>query len=110
MLTRIWTGTLLLAVAAYRSTVVEELDRFSQICADVIKAPVGLLENVEHGREYGLDQRILGRKVAVEECLGDAETTGQLAGAATEFETYLKLAPDGPNAATAKSLVAQLKK
>ena len=25
---------------------------------------------------------------------------GNLAGAATEFETYLKLAPDGPNAAT----------
>jgi tetratricopeptide (TPR) repeat protein len=35
---------------------------------------------------------------------------GNLAGAATEFETYLKLAPDGPNSATAKSLVAQLKK
>jgi tetratricopeptide (TPR) repeat protein len=35
---------------------------------------------------------------------------GNLAGAATEFETYLKLTPDGPNAATAKSLVAQLKK
>jgi hypothetical protein len=35
---------------------------------------------------------------------------GNMAGAATEFETYLKLAPDGPNAATAKSLVAQLKK
>jgi tetratricopeptide (TPR) repeat protein len=35
---------------------------------------------------------------------------GNLAGAATEFETYLKLAPDGPNAATAKSLVGQLKK
>ena len=35
---------------------------------------------------------------------------GNLAGAATEFETYLKLAPAGPNAATAKSLVAQLKK
>jgi hypothetical protein len=33
-----------------------------------------------------------------------------MAGAATEFETYLKLAPEGPNAATAKSLVAQLKK
>ena len=33
-----------------------------------------------------------------------------LAGAATEFETYLKLAPDGPNAATAKGLVATLKK
>jgi len=35
---------------------------------------------------------------------------GNMAGAATEFETYLKLTPDGPNAATAKSLVAQLKK
>ena len=34
---------------------------------------------------------------------------GNMAGAATEFETYLKLAPEGPNAATAKSLVAQLK-
>jgi tetratricopeptide (TPR) repeat protein len=35
---------------------------------------------------------------------------GNLTGAATEFETYLKLAPSGPNAATAKSLLAQLKK
>ena len=35
---------------------------------------------------------------------------GNLASAATEFETYLKLAPSGPNAATAKSLVGQLKK
>jgi tetratricopeptide (TPR) repeat protein len=35
---------------------------------------------------------------------------GNLAGAANEFETYLKLAPNGQNAATAKSLVAQLKK
>ena len=35
---------------------------------------------------------------------------GNLAGAVTEFETYLKLAPEGPNAATAKSLVSQLKK
>jgi tetratricopeptide (TPR) repeat protein len=35
---------------------------------------------------------------------------GNLAGAATEFETYLKLSPDGPNSATAKALVAQLKK
>ena len=33
-----------------------------------------------------------------------------LAGAATEFETYLKLAPTGPNAATAKGLLATLKK
>jgi tetratricopeptide (TPR) repeat protein len=35
---------------------------------------------------------------------------GNLAGAATEFETYLKIAPAGPNAAQAKALVAQLKK
>ena len=35
---------------------------------------------------------------------------GNMAGAATEFETYTKLAPDGPNAATAKALLAQLKK
>lgn len=35
---------------------------------------------------------------------------GNLAGATSEFETYLKLAPDGPNSATAKGLVAQLKK
>jgi tetratricopeptide (TPR) repeat protein len=35
---------------------------------------------------------------------------GNLAGAATEFETYLKLSHDGQNAATAKSLVGQLKK
>jgi Flp pilus assembly protein TadD len=35
---------------------------------------------------------------------------GNMAGAATEFETYLKLSPEGPNSATAKSLVAQLKK
>ncbi len=35
---------------------------------------------------------------------------GKLADAATEFNSYLKLAPDGPNAATAKALVAQLPK
>jgi Flp pilus assembly protein TadD len=35
---------------------------------------------------------------------------GNMAGSATEFETYLKLAPDGPNSATAKALLAQLKK
>ena len=35
---------------------------------------------------------------------------GNLQGAANEFETYLKLAPTGPNAATAKGLLAQLKK
>lgn len=35
---------------------------------------------------------------------------GNLAGATSEFEAYLKLSPEGPNAATAKALVAQLKK
>jgi tetratricopeptide (TPR) repeat protein len=35
---------------------------------------------------------------------------GNLAGEGTEFETYLKLAPAGTNSATAKALVAQLKK
>jgi tetratricopeptide (TPR) repeat protein len=35
---------------------------------------------------------------------------GNLPAATTEFETYLKLAPSGPNAAQAKALVAQLKK
>ena len=35
---------------------------------------------------------------------------GNLPAAATEFETYLKISPEGPNAATAKGLVAQLKK
>lgn len=35
---------------------------------------------------------------------------GNLTGAVPEFETYLKLAPDGPNAATAKAIVAQFKK
>jgi tetratricopeptide (TPR) repeat protein len=30
--------------------------------------------------------------------------------AVPEFETYLKLAPDGPNAATAKAIIAQFKK
>ena len=35
---------------------------------------------------------------------------GNLAGAATEFETYLKLAPTGPNAATAKGILDSLKK
>jgi len=34
---------------------------------------------------------------------------GALPGAAAEFQKYLELAPDGPNAATAKSLLAQLK-
>jgi tetratricopeptide (TPR) repeat protein len=35
---------------------------------------------------------------------------GNMAGAASEFDTYIKLTPEGPNAATAKSLLAQLKK
>jgi tetratricopeptide (TPR) repeat protein len=35
---------------------------------------------------------------------------GKLAEAVTSFEAYLKLSPDGPNAATAKSMIAQLKK
>ena len=35
---------------------------------------------------------------------------GKLAEAGAEFNTYLKLTPDGPNAATAKALVAQLPK
>ncbi|MBY0496181.1 MAG: tetratricopeptide repeat protein [Cyanobacteria bacterium] len=35
---------------------------------------------------------------------------GKLAEAVTEFETYVKLSPDGTNAATAKSMIAQLKK
>jgi tetratricopeptide (TPR) repeat protein len=35
---------------------------------------------------------------------------GNMASAATEFETYLKLSPTGPNAPTAKAMVAQLKK
>ncbi len=35
---------------------------------------------------------------------------GKLAEAGTEFNAYLKLSPDGPNAATAKALVAQLPK
>ncbi len=35
---------------------------------------------------------------------------GNLAGAAEQFSKYLELAPNGPNAATAKSLLAQLKK
>jgi Flp pilus assembly protein TadD len=35
---------------------------------------------------------------------------GNLPGAATEFETYLKLAPNGPNAATAKGILSTIKK
>jgi Flp pilus assembly protein TadD len=35
---------------------------------------------------------------------------GNLNGAATEFENYLKLAPSGPNAATAKGILSTIKK
>jgi Flp pilus assembly protein TadD len=35
---------------------------------------------------------------------------GNLPGAATEFETYLKLSPNGPNAATAKGILGTIKK
>ena len=35
---------------------------------------------------------------------------GKLKEAGDEFNTYLKMAPEGPNAATAKALVAQLPK
>lgn len=35
---------------------------------------------------------------------------GNLSAAATEFDTYLKLAPSGPNAATAKGILATIKK
>ena len=35
---------------------------------------------------------------------------GNMSGAVSEFESYLKLAPSGPNAATAKAMVDQLKK
>ena len=35
---------------------------------------------------------------------------GNLKGAGTEFDTYLKLAPNGPNAAQAKAIAAQLPK
>jgi len=35
---------------------------------------------------------------------------GKLPEAAAEFETYLKLAPDGQFAATAKNVLAQIKK
>jgi tetratricopeptide (TPR) repeat protein len=35
---------------------------------------------------------------------------GNMNGAGTEFDTYLKLAPNGPNAATAKGILATIKK
>jgi tetratricopeptide (TPR) repeat protein len=37
-------------------------------------------------------------------------TPAALTAAATEFETYVKLAPSGPNAATAKSILSTIKK
>lgn len=46
----------LLAVPAYRPALVEVLRQFSAICADVIKAPVDLVQHVQDRREYGLDQ------------------------------------------------------
>jgi len=35
---------------------------------------------------------------------------GKVAESVPEFEAYLKLTPEGPNAATAKAIVAQYKK
>jgi hypothetical protein len=35
---------------------------------------------------------------------------GNLPAAGAEFETYLKIAPEGPNAATAKGILATIKK
>ena len=35
---------------------------------------------------------------------------GNLAGAGAEFEKYVQLAPNGPNAATAKGILATIKK
>jgi [acyl-carrier-protein] S-malonyltransferase len=46
----------LLAVEAYRPIIVDELQRFSAICADVIHVPVDLLRAVEERREFSLDQ------------------------------------------------------
>jgi [acyl-carrier-protein] S-malonyltransferase len=46
----------LLAAAPYAAIVREELDRFSEICAEIIRVPVDLAHNVEARREYGLDQ------------------------------------------------------
>ena len=39
-----------------------------------------------------------------------AASQNKLTEAVPEFETYVKLAPEGANAATAKALIAQLKK
>jgi [acyl-carrier-protein] S-malonyltransferase len=46
----------LLAVEAYRPVLVEELQRFSAVCGDIIHVPVDLLRAVEERREYSLDQ------------------------------------------------------
>lgn len=46
----------LLAAGPYAAIVREELDRFSAICAEIIRVPVDLARSVEERREYGLDQ------------------------------------------------------
>jgi [acyl-carrier-protein] S-malonyltransferase len=46
----------LLEIPAYRETMLAELQRYSLICSDVIKAPVELAKNVQERREYDLDQ------------------------------------------------------
>ncbi|MBX3435187.1 MAG: ACP S-malonyltransferase [Pirellulales bacterium] len=46
----------LAVVPAYRRIVEEELDRFSQICADVVHRSVDLGSAVRTQREYGLDR------------------------------------------------------
>jgi [acyl-carrier-protein] S-malonyltransferase len=46
----------LLDVPAYLAIVVEELRRFGEICADIIKAPVDLARNVQDRREFNLDR------------------------------------------------------
>jgi lipoprotein NlpI len=43
-------------------------------------------------------------------CLVNEGTPQSLSAAANEFETYLKLAPTGPNAATAKGILTSLPK
>lgn len=46
----------LLAVPAYAEIVRQELNRFSEICADIVKTPVDLARNVQDRREFGLDR------------------------------------------------------
>lgn len=46
----------LLRVEAYRATVSEELTRYSEICSEVVAAPVDLLSIVEQGVEPDLDR------------------------------------------------------